>query len=80
MVTTDRDGRTVDEFDVVQIDPDGEPIAYRGCFVVVEELLGHAVQGYVRIPEVGGPKPARCRVESKFFRVLGQSPYGEVPL
>lgn len=74
MATTD-----LKENDVVQIDPEHDPV-FGGCFMVVTEPKSWGAQGYVLIP--GQPRAAQAfyRCPNSALALVGRADWTFVPL
>jgi len=72
--TVDAEGEEIEIGDVVQIDPDAD-FAFGGCLLIVTELKGFGVLGFVAGPDSGGPSPSYYRAESKEIRRIGRAAF-----
>lgn len=62
--------------DVVQIDPDFDPV-FGGCCLVVDRIWSEGVRGYVQIPARPAAAQVYYRVEFAHIRVIGKARWHE---
>lgn len=58
--------------DVVQVDPEHDPI-FGSCLLIVTELKAWGVMGTVRVPQPGGAADAWYRIPFGKFARVGQA-------